>query len=127
MVPSLQKHKEYRFRLCVSNEEGRSQQSEVLTCRTLPGRPQPPSKPSVKGKVTSNNLKISWDPPKDTGGGEIIGYRLEFDDGTNGAEWSEIYNGLEQEHTVAGLQPGVCYKFRTACVSLGGQSSVMII
>lgn len=46
--------------LQTTNEEGHSMWSNVVCFRTLPDRPQPPSKLQVKGRVTSHCFRCVW-------------------------------------------------------------------
>ena len=46
--------------LQATNEEGNSKWSDVVCFRTLPDRPQHPSKLQVKGRVTSNSFRCTW-------------------------------------------------------------------
>ena len=46
--------------LQTTNEEGNSTWSNIVCFRTLPDRPQQPSKPQVKGRVTSQCFRCVW-------------------------------------------------------------------
>ncbi|KAH0507437.1 Fibronectin type III domain-containing protein 3B [Microtus ochrogaster] len=46
--------------LTASNMEGRSCPSEVLVCTTSPDRPGPPTRPLIKGPVTSHGFSVKW-------------------------------------------------------------------
>ncbi|XP_052782735.1 fibronectin type-III domain-containing protein 3A-like isoform X3 [Mya arenaria] len=118
-ITKLRRNKEYKFRLCASNDEGASKWSEVVAYRTLPARPDTPSKPQLKGKIHPHVFRITWDPPKDTGGSEVTKYFVELDDG-NGYE--SVFEGTEREHTCDRLTPGHNYRVRVAACSAGGRS-----
>lgn len=64
--------------LRAQNEEGSSQWTEELSYRTLPGRPAPPSRPVVKGRVHAHLFKVKWEPPTDRGGTEIKTYSVQL-------------------------------------------------
>ncbi|XP_052830846.1 fibronectin type-III domain-containing protein 3A, partial [Octopus bimaculoides] len=118
-VPNLQRNTDYRFRLSAKNEEGPSKWSEIVTYQTLPGPPGIPSKVQVKGKIHAHHFKVTWDPPKDTGGTKVFNYHVEMDDGEG---FRNIYNGAELECSCDGLIPGSTYNVHVACSGPGGKS-----
>uniref|UniRef100_A0ABK0L2U7 Fibronectin type III domain containing 3B n=1 Tax=Rattus norvegicus TaxID=10116 RepID=A0ABK0L2U7_RAT len=141
-VKNLKRSTQYKFRLTASNTEGKSCPSEVLVCTTSPDRPGPPTRPLLKGPVTSHGFSVKWDAPKDNGGSEILKYLLEITDGASedvpasegGCEVSEysvemtepeevaseVYHGPELECTVGNLLPGTVYRFRVRALNDGG-------
>ncbi|XP_036599354.1 fibronectin type-III domain-containing protein 3A isoform X1 [Trichosurus vulpecula] len=123
-VKNLRRSTKYKFKVIAYNSEGKSNPSEVVEFTTCPDKPGVPLKPSVKGKIHSQNFKITWEPPKDNGGASINKYVVEMSEGSNGNKWDVIYSGTAREHLCDRLTPGCPYRLRVYCVSDGGQSSV---
>ncbi|XP_048370204.1 fibronectin type-III domain-containing protein 3A-like [Sphaerodactylus townsendi] len=121
-LKDLRRNTSYKFRLFAHNTEGKSSPSEVVEYSTCPDKPGPPSKPAVKGKIHPHNVKVTWDPPKDTGGSDISKYILEISESSPGSKWETAYTGSAREHVCAHLKPGTSYRLRVCCVGRGGQS-----
>jgi len=106
--------------LRAQNEEGHSRWSDEVSISTLPDRPDPPRKPTLKGRVHAYGFKVKWEPPVDNGGVPITAFALEIDQGNGGYE--EIYRGTDAEFGVDRLSPGQSYALRAIAVGPGGDS-----
>ncbi|XP_054283686.1 fibronectin type-III domain-containing protein 3a isoform X2 [Macrosteles quadrilineatus] len=115
----LRRHTNYKFRLRAQNEEGSSQWSEEVSYRTLPGRPAPPTRPYVKGRVHAHSFKVKWEPPNDRGGTDITSYSVQL---KKNGEFVAVYAGPDTECVVDRLSPGTAYEVRVCCESAGGTS-----
>uniref|UniRef100_A0A8C0GLE6 Fibronectin type-III domain-containing protein n=1 Tax=Chelonoidis abingdonii TaxID=106734 RepID=A0A8C0GLE6_CHEAB len=125
-LKNLRRNTSYKFRLSACNNEGKSIPSEVVEYSTIPDKPGPPSKPSVKGKIHSHTVKVTWDPPKNNGGSDISKYFLEISETLIGSNWVVVYSGCMREHVCDHLKPGTSYRLRVSCVSKGGESPVTV-
>uniref|UniRef100_A0A8D0G8D1 Fibronectin type-III domain-containing protein n=1 Tax=Sphenodon punctatus TaxID=8508 RepID=A0A8D0G8D1_SPHPU len=121
-LKNLRRSSPYKFRVFAFNSEGKSNPSEVVEYSTNPDKPGPPGKPSIKGKIHSHNVKVTWDPPKDNGGSDISDYVLEMSETLIGSKWERVYSSSLKEHVCDHLKPGTFYKLRVYCIGDGGQS-----
>ncbi|XP_058269297.1 fibronectin type-III domain-containing protein 3a isoform X1 [Hemibagrus wyckioides] len=121
-VRNLHRSTKYKFRVAAYNTEGKSNPSPVSEFITTPDRPGCPCKPSVKGKQHPTSFRMTWDPPKETGGSDVTEYVVELFEGLSGSSWEEVYRGSATECVCDGLKPGGTYQTRVCCHSKGGQS-----
>lgn len=118
-VNDLRPNTEYQFRLAAHNQSGQSNYSSIVTYRTSPDRPGPPTRLRTEGQVRPTQCRIIWDPPKDNGGADIEQYHLELEESKG---FHVIYNGSEREHLLEQLIPGHLYSLRVSCSNIVGQS-----
>nr|XP_039250247.1 fibronectin type III domain-containing protein 3B-like isoform X1 [Styela clava] len=120
-IKNLNKSSLYKFRLRAYNNEGRSGYSAVASYYTLPDKPNPPGKVTLKGKAHPTWFKVAWDPPEEDGGSEVTKYVLECSH-ERGQQMEQIYSGLAREFHLGNVQPGVSCRLRVFCVTNGGTS-----
>ncbi|KAK5905017.1 hypothetical protein CesoFtcFv8_006527 [Champsocephalus esox] len=121
-VKNLHRSTKYKFRVAAYNSEGKSNPSPVVEFITNPDRPGSPCRPVIRGRVMPNSFKMTWEPPKESGGAEITKYVVELSEGLSGLSWELMYSGPAVEHVCEGLKPGCSYQTRVYCMSEGGQS-----
>lgn len=119
---NLRRNTSYTFRLSASNSQGYSRFSTPVSYTTLPEAPGRMEKPRINGKPRTTSLPVKWDPPRDSGGIEIISYVLEADDGNDGP-FNGVYQGTEKEFLLFNLKPGHTYKIRVASESKAGKGA----
>ena len=78
-----------------------------------------PSQPNVD-EITEHSVSLSWEKPKDDGGGKIVGYIVEMKP-TDG-DWVEVNDTplKELQYKVQRLKEGSDYKFRVKAVNAAG-------
>ncbi len=88
-----------------------------------------PDPPTGLGAFSSSetSISLSWNPPKNTGGSSIVGYKIEYKTGSN------AYSILVADtvspatsYTQTGLTAGTTYSFRVSainCIGMGGTSN----
>ncbi|ESN91224.1 hypothetical protein HELRODRAFT_104183 [Helobdella robusta] len=118
-VTGLKRNSEYKFRLQSQNDEGYSKWSDIVCFKTLPDRPQPPSKPVLKMKPSSTFFKIQWDEPRDLGGISISHYIVHLLKNQAYEEYSTVQ---DKEVCVENLTPGCTYKVKIQAAGNGGVS-----
>jgi hypothetical protein len=84
-------------------------------------KPQPPESLKVD-EVFADNCKVSWEPPSDDGGGEILAYTVEKQ--VEGSSLWEKCPGIIRDNAlkVEELEPGKKYNFRVKATNAYGTS-----
>ena len=120
---NLVQGEEVVVRVLAINNIGNSPLSELSSTHTLTGaviqtKPAKPTVPITRGEattITQIEAVIAELTGATTGGVPITSYQIEYDKGTNGAEWEVLKgfnsNDLELSHIVTGLTINQQYRF----------------
>uniref|UniRef100_A0A0N5AQN4 non-specific serine/threonine protein kinase n=1 Tax=Syphacia muris TaxID=451379 RepID=A0A0N5AQN4_9BILA len=106
------------YTLFVQNEHGKDKASCHVTVLDVPQEPKGPVK---IGDINKESCSLSWQPPADDGGSDIIYYVVEKMDTTREA-WQEVGQFPECNAKIKGLTNGKEYKFRIKAVNMQGES-----
>lgn len=87
-------------------------------------KPGPPGAPLSVSDIGKDNCLLSWKPPKDDGGSEILYYLIEKMDVRRGT-WSEVGQRSELTTKVTKLTEGKEYMFRVKAVNGQGESEAL--
>lgn len=74
-IPSSRRSDGGQCKIEASNSEGRCEARVLI--RVI-DKPDPPEGPMTYPAATRNTITVAWKAPKDDGGSEITGYRLEY-------------------------------------------------
>uniref|UniRef100_A0A1I7S352 non-specific serine/threonine protein kinase n=1 Tax=Bursaphelenchus xylophilus TaxID=6326 RepID=A0A1I7S352_BURXY len=109
-----------QFKIEAVNSEGRA---EARVFINVIDRPGPPEGPVTYPATTRRTVTVAWKPPKDDGGAEIIGYRIEYQE-VGSAIWEKVSESTTLLfHTVRNLENGKQYKFRIFAENVVGLST----
>uniref|UniRef100_A0A0N5C6U2 non-specific serine/threonine protein kinase n=1 Tax=Strongyloides papillosus TaxID=174720 RepID=A0A0N5C6U2_STREA len=106
------------YHITVQNEYGKQSASCNITILDVPGTPEGPLKAT---DINREGCKLSWKPPLDNGGSEIVGYIVEKMDTSRGT-WQEVGEFADCNAVIKGLTNGKTYQFRVKAVNLEGES-----
>ena len=105
----------YRFRVAVENSLGVSEYSDEIQLMAT----DPPATPTMtldEAARTVDSIRLHFVPATDTGGSNIIGYKLWRDEGLSGSPFSLIYDGVFKAHQIyysdENLQNSLEYTYR---------------
>jgi len=86
------------------------------------GSPVIPSPPTslTTSVASSTEIDLQWASPTNTGGGQLVGYKIERDDGTG---FNFIQNTLSTSYQDTGLVPNKLYSYRVSAVNQAGTSN----
>ncbi|WKY05591.1 hypothetical protein Q1695_006081 [Nippostrongylus brasiliensis] len=106
------------YTVTVENEHGKDKAQCTVTVLDVPA---PPEGPLKVNEVHKEGCTLSWKPPADNGGTEILHYRVEKMDTSRGT-WQEVGEFPECSAKVNKLIHGKEYQFRVMAVNLQGES-----
>lgn len=76
------------------------------------GRPSAPEGPIIFDDVQAHSLRMSWKPPTDDGGTDILGYIVERREATKAAWYTVDSRVVDTSLVVKGLHEGSEYHFK---------------
>lgn len=89
-------------------------------------RPAPPEGPLVYPEVSRHTATLKWNPPKDDGGSEVTGYRIEYQE-VGSPNWEKVLETVGgTTHTVRALDHGKQYRFRVRAENMMGLSEPLV-
>lgn len=106
------------YTITVENEHGKDRASCSVTVLDVPEAPQGPVKIA---DINKEGCTLTWKPPADDGGSDIVHYVVEKMDTTRGS-WQEVGRFPDCNAKVTKLVNGKEYKFRIKAVNLQGES-----
>lgn len=108
-----------KYAVSATNQYGRDSADIEVVVVDKPGKP---SGPLIYTGTTQETVSLSWNPPKDDGGGEITGYSIELSEyGVD--SWRPVSGYCTKTaFTVKGLQEGKKYVFRVRAENIYGVS-----
>ncbi|XP_067930808.1 twitchin-like [Watersipora subatra] len=111
-------------KVIAKNELGEAWASIDLVVLAPPCRPEGPLEVS---EIFAESCKLSWRHPKDDGGNEILGYRVEKLDKKTG-KWEKVksLNYPTTSFTVPKLKKGSSYEFRVFAENVHGDSEPLV-
>ncbi|XP_037624285.1 titin-like [Sebastes umbrosus] len=98
--------------------------SKVITCKVL-DRPGPPAGPLEVSGVSAEKCTLSWGPPHETGGAEILHYIVEKCE-TSRVAWTLVYGDMMATTCkITKLLKGNEYLFRVRAVNKYGDGEIL--
>lgn len=86
------------------------------------GRPSAPEGPMVFEEIQANSVKVSWKPPTNDGGSDILGYIVERREAARNAWYTVDSRVTETQLVVKGLKEGTEYHFKVTAENSFGIS-----
>ena len=117
----------YFYRVTAVNSVGEGPVSNEASASPASPNATPPQPPTglTATAVSSYQINLSWQAPSNTGGADLMGYKIErSNDG--GSTWNNIISNTGNSATTysdTGLQPVTSYTYRVSAVNYAGTSS----
>ncbi|KAL3087314.1 hypothetical protein niasHS_008633 [Heterodera schachtii] len=118
-IPKSARSDSGQCRIVATNEKGTAETRGLIS---VVDRPGPPEGPITYPATTKHSITLSWRPPKDDGGTELSGYRIEFR-GLDKRDWERVPDHVTlPDYTVRNLEKGAQYQFRVFAENMVGIS-----
>uniref|UniRef100_A0AC34RIM6 Twitchin n=1 Tax=Panagrolaimus sp. JU765 TaxID=591449 RepID=A0AC34RIM6_9BILA len=120
---------------------GKSRRSDTAQCRidainsqgkaearvfiNVIDKPSPPEGPMAYPNTTRRSIAIQWKPPKDDGGVELSGYRIEYQE-VGSSFWEKAGTTSQLHHNIRNLENGKQYMFRVFAENIVGSSEPLL-
>lgn len=116
-IIGLAPNRDYSLSITAVNQMGESTAS-IIGASTLVGLPESPRNLTLTSGGTTE-VELRWEPPSDTGGGAILGYRI---------WWGTDEVIVTAQHLrVTALTPATRYRFHVTAINEAGESPVVPI
>ncbi|XP_034031401.1 titin-like, partial [Thalassophryne amazonica] len=132
-LTSTNRHTSLVIKQCVRKDSGQyiltlqnpgGTTSETITCKVL-DRPGPPGGPLLVSGLSSEKCTLSWAPPHETGGAEIMHYVVEKCE-TGRVAWTLVYSDMMATSCkISKLLKGNEYLFRVRAVNKYGDGEFL--
>ncbi|KAL3101715.1 hypothetical protein niasHT_020600 [Heterodera trifolii] len=118
-IPKSARSDSGQCRIVATNEKGTAETRGLIS---VVDRPDPPEGMITYPATTKHSITLSWRPPKDDGGTELSGYRIEFR-GLDKRDWERVPDHVTlPDYTVRNLEKGAQYQFRVFAENMVGIS-----
>lgn len=117
-IPSSRRSDSGPVKIKASNTYGDVEANIKITVIDKPGPPESLG----YSETTRRSTTLTWTPPKDDGGAEIIGYRIEYQE-VGSQLWDRVPGSVSStSYVVRGLDHGQTYRFRVRAENIVGLS-----
>ncbi|KAK5968521.1 Twitchin [Trichostrongylus colubriformis] len=117
-IPASRRSDGGAVKIKASNNLGDAEANIKITVIDKPGPPEN----LTYDAVTRHTCTLKWSPPKDDGGSEVTGYKIEYQE-VGSQLWEKIPSATSStSYTVRGLEHGQQYRFRVRAENMVGLS-----
>ena len=122
-IEGLNRLTRYQIEVAAENRIGEGESSPLMqqTLSAPPGAPPQPMVQSEPSAVTTNSIAIRWDPPADTGGIPLTGYRVYWLNTVTNAVESTRVAVLPRIYRIEDLYAGTLYQISVAAENNKGE------